>query len=93
MEMDFPEISKKWRERSFTCNLWIDPPGQAWIDFVHDVDELLILVKGELELTMEGRTLRPVIGEEILIPAGAKHTIRNVGTTENHWLYGYRTIN
>ena len=30
---------------------------------------------------------RPIL---LFIPAGAKHTVRNVGRTESRWLYGYR---
>jgi quercetin dioxygenase-like cupin family protein len=70
--------------------MWTDPPGQVWVDFVHSVDELLMLVEGEIELSLSGRTWRPAPGEEVLIPAGVTHTVRNVGGTTSRWLYGYR---
>jgi hypothetical protein len=31
-----------------------------------------------------------MIGEDLLIPAGAVHSARNVGKTTARWLYGYR---
>ena len=93
MTREHSEIASNWRERSFTCNLWVDHPGQVWVDYVHDVDELLVVLEGELEIIMEGRTINPKIGEEVIIPARVEHTVKNVGTTENRWLYGYRTIN
>jgi hypothetical protein len=31
----------------------------------------------------------PRAGEELLIPGGASHTVRNVGDTESRWLFGY----
>ena len=37
------------------------------------------------------RTWRPALGEEVFIPAGALHTVRNVGGTTSRWWYGYRT--
>lgn len=83
-------VARSWRERGFSCGLWVDPPGQVWADYVHDVDELLMLVEGEMELEIDGRLHRPRPGEEILIPARARHTVRNVGAGESRWLYGYR---
>jgi uncharacterized cupin superfamily protein len=84
-------VQNDWRQRGFSCALWTDPPGQVWADFVHPVDELFLPVEGELELTVQGRTWRPALGEEVFIPAGAPHTVRNVGGTTSRWWYGYRT--
>ena len=61
-----------------------------WADFVHDTDEIVMVVAGDVEFEIEGKTHRPEPGEELLIPAGASHTVRNVGNTESRWLYGYR---
>ena len=62
-------VERDWRSRGFSCGQWVDPPGQAWEDYVHAADELLMVLEGELELEMQGRTIRPGIGEEVLIPA------------------------
>lgn len=79
-----------WEERGFTCELWIDAPGQVWKDFVHDVDELVMLAEGAIELEFSGRKLRPAPGEEVLIPARAVHTVRNVGAVTSQWYFGYK---
>ena len=39
---------------------------------------------------IEGRTVRPAVGDEVLIPAGARHTVSNTGNTSNRWCFGYR---
>ena len=44
----------------------------------------------EIELEMDGEILQPEIGDEILIPAGMNHTVRNIGLVTNHWFYGYK---
>lgn len=88
--MDRAKVERDWRARGFSCGLWTDPPGQVWRNYVHDVDELFMVVAGAIELEMQGRTFRPGIGEEVLIPAGALHTVRNIGPTAARWLYGYR---
>jgi len=88
--MNCEEVETNWRERGFGCGLWVDPPGKVWHDFVHETDELFMLVEGEMELDLAGLMQKPVTGEEILIPAHTVHTVRNVGTAEARWLYGYR---
>ena len=82
-------MARDWRARGFSCDLWSDPPGQVWADFVHASDELVMLVEGQIELRFGGRVLQPAVGEEVLIPAGAAHTVINIGQRRNRWLYGY----
>ena len=90
MKLDRTQVEKDWHSRGFSCGLWVDPPGQVWEDYVHPVDELLMVLEGELELKMQGRRVRPKRGEEVLIPANVRHTVLNVGGTTARWLYGYK---
>ena len=76
--------------RGFSFGVFVDPPGRIWPDFTHQTDELVMLTKGEFELTFNGETLKPKIGEEVLIPARAVHTVENTGGITNEWLYGYK---
>lgn len=87
--VDQQAVAASWRSRGCSCDLWVDPPGQVWADFVHEVDELVMVVVGEVEFEIAGVTHRPEVGEELLITARARHTVRNVGGTESRWLYGY----
>jgi quercetin dioxygenase-like cupin family protein len=88
--VDADAVQKDWQARGFSCGLWADPPGQVWEGYVHDADELFMLVEGTLELEVKGRVHRPSPGEEILIPAKARHSVRNKGSSTARWLYGYR---
>ncbi|SDJ59046.1 cupin domain-containing protein [Microbulbifer yueqingensis] len=88
---DRAAVSADWSARGFSCDLWTDPPGQRWEDFVHEVDELLMPVEGTIEVEIDGRVSHPAIGEELFIPAGASHSVRNTGGTMARWLYGYRS--
>ena len=45
-----------------------------------------------MEFEVGGQIHHPQPGEELLIPAGAVHSARNVGTTIAQWLYGYRRV-
>ena len=50
----------------------------------------MLLAEGEIEVEIEGKAYRPEIGEEVLIPAKASHTFRNIGFKGNVWYYGYK---
>ncbi len=88
--MDIEIIDQDWRRRGFSCDLWVDPPGQVWENFVHETDELLMIVEGKLEVEMREKLLFPDTGEEVFIPAHTRHSVRNVGGTTARWLYGYK---
>ena len=87
---DLEQVRADWQGRGFSCDVWTDPPGQVWADFVHAVDELVMPLEGALEIEMQGRRLRPKAGEVTLIPAGVSHTVRNPGRGRSRWYYGYR---
>jgi quercetin dioxygenase-like cupin family protein len=71
-------------------DVWVDLPGQRWEDFAHATDELVLVLEGTMAFEVEGWLVRPAVGEELLIPAGVRHSARNVGGTTARWLYGYR---
>ena len=89
--IDRETIAADWASRGFSCGVWVDPPGQRWEGFTHAMDEVVVLLEGEMEFEVEGRLHHPQVGEELLIPAGAVHSTRNIGTSTARWLYGYRT--
>jgi quercetin dioxygenase-like cupin family protein len=80
---------RKWHQRGFSCDLWIDPPGQRWEGYVHTTDELVMIIEGDVEFEIEGIRHRPASGQELFIPAGAVHSVRNLGLKQARWLYGY----
>jgi quercetin dioxygenase-like cupin family protein len=89
-EFDRKKIAADWTSRGFSCALWTDPSGQCWEDFRHATDELVLVLEGEVEFEIAGEVYHPQIGEELLIPAGAIHSVRNIGRTTARWLYGYK---
>ncbi|MBM4072363.1 MAG: cupin domain-containing protein [Planctomycetes bacterium] len=89
-EPDRITIAADWAKRGFSCDLWTDPPGQCWEDFRHATDELVTVLEGEMQFEVAGEVQHPTVGVELLIPAGAVHSARNVGKTTARWLYGYK---
>jgi mannose-6-phosphate isomerase-like protein (cupin superfamily) len=88
--IDLQKIQQDWAQRGFSFGVWADAPGKRWEDFVHEMDELFLVVDGAVELEMKGQKLHPAPGEEVLIPAFEPHSVRNVGARGSRWLYGYK---
>jgi quercetin dioxygenase-like cupin family protein len=91
-EPDRQQIAADRAAHGFSCDLWKDPPGRRWENFRHATDELVTVVEGRVEFEVAGQIHHPVIGEELLIPAGAIHSARNIGDVVARWLYGYRRV-
>lgn len=82
-------VLRHWEARGFHCGAWEDSPGEIWRNYIHATDELFMVLEGDVELELNGTTLRPQPGEEVLIPASVMHTLRNVGARPARWLYAY----
>ncbi len=87
--MDQTAVAAEWRGRGYSCGRFVDPPGQCWEDFVHDCNELVTVVEGRLEMVVAGATVTLEPGDEVFIPKGALHSVRNIHHATSVWLYGY----
>ncbi len=90
LDLNCEEIGTDWATRGFSCDLWVDTPGQSWEDFTHETDEIVTVLEGNMEFEVEGKVYHPKVGEELIIPARAVHSARNIGKTTARWLYGYK---
>ncbi len=86
---DQAAVARDWKARGFSCQLWVDPPGQAWNDFVHGTRELVTVVEERLEFSVGGQTLVLEPGDELLIPRDARHSVKNIHPRTSRWLFGY----
>lgn len=87
--VDRDTVARDWAARGYSCGVFVDPPGRAWRDFVHDTNELVTVVDGRLELTVAGATVIAEPGDEVFIPRRAVHTVRNISSGTTRWLFGY----
>ena len=83
------KVAADWRARGYSCDLFVDPPGRAWLDFVHGSNELVMVAEGRLEVTVGDTRLVAEPGDEVFIPRGARHSVRNIHCDTTRWLYGY----
>lgn len=83
------QISNDWGERGYSCELFTDPPGREWNDFVHATNELVTVIVGTLRLTIGDAQVIAEPGDEVFIPRGVVHSVKNTASCTTHWLYGY----
>ena len=83
-------VADLWKLDGFGCDLWVDPPGQQWLDFVHITDERVLVAQGEIEFEVGGARALLGPGDEVFIPAGSRHSVWNRGSSTARWFYGYR---
>jgi len=69
--VNIEQVCREWDRRGFSCDVWVDSPGQRWEDYVHTTDELVMVVEGQVEFEIAGVCHRP--------PPGAPHSVRNLG--------------
>lgn len=82
-------VAAEWRDRGYSCALFVDPPGRAWDDFIHKSNELVAVAEGRLEVTINGTRMVAEPGDEVFIPRGTLHSVRNIHSDTTRWLYGF----
>ncbi len=87
--VDRARVAADWQARGYSCDLFFDPPGRVWIDFVHATNELVTVAEGRLEMTVGTETFVAEPGDEVFIPRGAVHSVKNIDRGTTRWLYGY----
>jgi len=83
------EVEQSWNHRGYSCDVFIDPPGREWNDFVHSTNELVTVLEGTLRMTIDGEEFIAEPGDEVFIPKGAYHSVKNIHHATTKWLYGY----
>jgi quercetin dioxygenase-like cupin family protein len=87
--LDRNEVACEWGKRGYSCDLFVDPPGREWNDFVHAANELVTVVEGKLRLSIDDEEIVAEPGDEVFIPKGVCHSVKNISHSTTHWLYGY----
>ncbi len=90
MSIDERQIIADWRERGFRPRMWTGYPGREWRGYRYEEDALFLILDGAMLIEMDGQTIQPGPGEEVLIPAGTVHDIVVTGGDTARWLYGRR---
>jgi len=89
LPLDKRAVANEWKKRGYSCDEFVDPPGRTWTGFVHDCNELVTVIEGRLHMTIGDQECIAEPGDEIRIPKGALHSVRNSHPGVTRWLYGY----
>ena len=57
LPVDREAVAQNWSGRGYSCHDCVDPPGRAWLDFLHDGNEVLTVIEGRLELEVKGHSV------------------------------------
>jgi quercetin dioxygenase-like cupin family protein len=87
--LDRDQVALDWARRGYSCDMFTDPPGREWNDFIHAANELVTIMEGKLKITIGGEEITVEPGDEVFIPKGIRHSVKNVSASTTHWLYGY----
>lgn len=86
------ELEENWNKRGFSFGIGNIKANDGVKDAVHDdKDELVVMEKGRYEFTITNKTFIQEGGSEVFIPAGARHSIKNIGTEDATIYYGYKS--
>lgn len=83
------EVAQFWSQKGYSCDMFIDPPGREWNDYVHSTNELVTVVEGKLLMIIDGEEVLAEPGDEVYIPKKACHSVKNIHHGTTRWLYGY----
>jgi quercetin dioxygenase-like cupin family protein len=76
------KLTGKETDGAYTLFETVIPPGMGPPLHVHTrEEESFCIVKGELEFTIRGQTIRPKPGDVLIAPKDAPHVFRNIGQT------------
>ena len=89
LPLDQKFVATNRRRRGFSCNQFVDSPGQDWSNFTHETDELVVVAEGQLELIIGSEKIEMPPGDEVFIPAKALHSVVNTHDGVTCWLFGY----
>ena len=89
--VSFDDVRAEWEREGFSFGVFRDPAGQEWNEFVHDVDEYVLVAEGTLSIDVGQETAEVAPGDLVCIPRGVSHSLKTTSPTGSVWLYGYGT--
>ena len=86
------EYKKSWEERGYSFGKGTVTLERGVSQASHDKqDELVVVVNGLLEFTIDESTFVAECYKEVFIPAKSVHSIKNIGVEGSVIYYGYKT--
>ena len=88
------EYRESWAERGLSFGSGTVTLEKGVVQAVHDEkDELVVVANGKLEFIIDENKFVANCDTEIIIPAKAVHSIKNIGSENSVIYYGYKSTN
>lgn len=68
------------------AEVWADPGGEVPAHLHPSQEERFEVLAGDVRFRVGGRTQRAGAGDRVVVPAGVRHSFRNIGGSEAHLL-------
>ena len=78
-----------WAQRSCSYRIFVDLLGQGWNNFIHAINEPVMVSEGRLEISVTDQARIAEDGDEIFIPKVSAYSLKNISGSVTWWLYGY----
>lgn len=93
IDPDMEKLLAEYKEQGFKCELCTHVPSEGWTspEKGHGADEIYILLEGDMEVDLYGKTHSPTLGEAFRIPAHEPHALRITGSQPStfYWIYAW----
>ncbi|HYL63479.1 MAG TPA: cupin domain-containing protein [Candidatus Methylomirabilis sp.] len=77
MDLDEKALAKQLEREGFGHTfVWQDGPNTYYSEHTHETETAHIILNGEMNLTMDGRSKTYRVGERCDVPAGAVHSAK-----------------
>lgn len=91
--MNLDKLEQDWKSRGFTFGVGTIKAGEGVEKAVHDdKDEVVVMERGNYEFVLSDEVWFQEGEVEVYIPAGAEHSIKNIGITDAKIYYGYKSV-
>lgn len=87
--IDQNTVAACWHDEGFSFDIFRDPPGQEWNNFVHQTDEYVLVAQGCLSIEVGDEVADCEPGDLVRIPRGAVHSLKTISSGGSVWYYGY----
>ncbi len=92
--MNLEKLERDWNGRGFSFGVGAIKSNDGVDEAAHDdKDEVVVMGQGKYEFIVSGESFIQEGDVEVYIPAGTRHSIKNVGTQNSKIYFGYQPIN
>jgi mannose-6-phosphate isomerase-like protein (cupin superfamily) len=83
-------IEKDLKAWGYRTELWVDKPGTHYKDYVHDVDEIVWILRGDARVDVGEESVTLSSGDRVLVPKNTRHSLEVLGSQTLYWLAAFK---